>query len=63
MSEHPKTPDAIVGLATLGCSITGVASLIVATFPLFARESLAASVFLTAAALSFGLLADALLRE
>lgn len=63
MSEHRKTMDTVIGLVTLGGSITGVVSLIAALLPLLAGEFLAASVSLTAAAVSFGLLANALLRE
>ena len=63
MSEHRKTLNGMVALATLGSSVTGVVSLIAALFALSAGESVAASVSLTAAAISFGLLANALVRE
>lgn len=62
MSENRGKLDAIIGLAALGSSITGVAGLVVAAFALFSGELLATGVCLIAAALSFGLLASALLR-
>lgn len=63
MSKDRKKLDTIIGLAALGSSITGVASLIAAIFPFFNGESLAVGACLTAAALSFGLLANAAFRE
>jgi hypothetical protein len=63
MREHRRTLDGIMALAILGSSVTGVVSLIAALFALSAGESVAASVSLTAAALSFGLLTNALIRE
>ena len=55
--------DALVGLAPLGCAITGVVSLVGALWPLVSANYVAASVCLAAAALAFGLLVNALLRE
>jgi len=63
MSKDNKKLDTIIGLAALGSSITGVASLIAAIFPLFSGEFIGVGMCLTAAALSFGLLANAVLRE
>ena len=63
MREHRRAVDGIMGLAILGCSLTGVVSLIAALLALFAGEFIAASVSLTGAALAFGLLANALIRE
>jgi hypothetical protein len=47
----------------MGSGITGVASLIVGLVSLFDGDLIAAGVCLIAAALAFGLLANALLRE
>jgi hypothetical protein len=62
MSENRRKLDAFIGLAILGSSITGVAGLILALFALFGGDLLTTGVCLVAAALSFGLLANALLR-
>ena len=62
MSENRRKLDAIIGLATLGSGITGVSGLILALFSLLSGDLLATGVCLVAAALSFGLLANALLR-
>jgi len=58
-----KLADALVGLAALGCAITGVVSLVGALWPLVSADYVAASVCLAAAALAFGLLTNALLRD
>jgi hypothetical protein len=63
MSENRKKLDTIIGLAIVGSGVTGVASLIAALFPFFDRDFVAAGVCLIAAALSFGLLANAVLGE
>lgn len=62
MSEQRKTLDGIIGFITIGGSITGIVSFIVALFPLFRADYAAAGLCLIAAALSFGLLANAVLR-
>jgi hypothetical protein len=62
MSRDRKRLDTIIGLAALGSSITGVVSLIAALFPFFNGEFDAVGLCLIAAALSFGLLANALIR-
>jgi hypothetical protein len=62
VSEQRKKLDGIIGLVTIGSSITGVASFIAALFPLFGADYAAAGLCLIAAALSFGLLANAVLR-
>jgi hypothetical protein len=62
MTNDRRRLDAIIGLAALGSAATGVMSLVVALFPLFSGEFLAAGICLLAAALSFGLLAIAVLR-
>lgn len=63
MSDERKKQDTLVGLAVLGSGITGVASLIVGLVSFFDGEFIAAGVCLIAAALAFGLLANALLSE
>jgi hypothetical protein len=62
MTNDRRRLDAIIGLAALGSAVTGVISLVVALFPFLSGEFLAAGVCLLAAALSFGLLAIAVLR-
>ena len=63
MSDERKRQDTLIGLTIMGSGITGVASLIVALFPLFDGDFVAVGVCLIAAALAFGLLAHALLCE
>ena len=63
MSENRRQLDAIIGLATLGGGIIGVASFVVALIAFLNGDFLAAGVCLIAAALSFGLLANAVLRS
>jgi len=63
MSDEHKRQDTLVGLAILGSGITGVASLIVGFISLSDGDLIAVGVCLIAAALAFGLLANALLRE
>jgi hypothetical protein len=64
MNDDPKITALTIQLATLyGCGITGLASLIMALFPFFNGEFLSAGIYLLAAALSFGLMANAVLRE
>ena len=62
MSQDQQWSNAVIGLATLGSGITGVVSLIMAAFPLFNGDFAAAGLCLIAAALSFGLLANVVLR-
>ena len=62
MSEDRKKLDIVIGLATVGSSVVGVASLIAAILALASGEYLAVGMCLTAAALSLGLLANAVLR-
>jgi hypothetical protein len=63
MSDERKRQDTLIGLTIMGSSITGVASLIVGLFSLFDGDLIAVGVCLIAAALAFGLLANALLCE
>jgi hypothetical protein len=55
--------NTLIGLALIGSSITGAVSLVAALFPLTEGDFSATGIFLFAAALSFGLLANAMLRE
>ncbi len=64
MSDEPKVTALTIQLATLyGGSITGFVSLIMALFPFFNGDFLSAGIYLLAAALSFGLMANAVLHE
>ena len=63
MDDEQKRINTLIGLALVGSGITGVASLVMALFPLFSGDIGAAGLCLIAAALSFGLLANALLRD
>lgn len=62
MKENRSRFNTMIGLATIGSTITGVASLCLALISLFDGDFLAMGTCLIAAALSFGLLANALLR-
>lgn len=53
----------VIGLAMVGCGVTGVASLVAALFPFLSGEFVGAGLCLLAAAVSLGLLANAVLRE
>jgi hypothetical protein len=55
--------EAIVAIAVYGGSITGVISFIVAIILLINDDSLSAAFSFVAAAVSFGLLANALIRD
>ncbi len=64
MNDDPKITVLTIQLVTLyGSGITGFASLIMALFPFFNGEFLSAGIYLLAAALSFGFMANAVLRE
>ena len=63
MSQNQRQLDAIIGLATLGGGIIGVAGFVVALIAFFNGDFLATGVCLIAAALSFGLLTNAVLRN
>ncbi len=64
MIDDPKTTILTIQLIALyGGGITGFASLIMALFPFFNGEFLSAGIYLLAAAVSFGLMANAVLRE
>lgn len=64
MSDDLKITALTIQLVVLyGGGITGFASLIMALFPFFNGDFLSAGIYLLAAALSFGLMANAVLRE
>jgi hypothetical protein len=64
MSNDPKITALTIQLVTLyGGGITGFASLIMVFFPFFNGDFLSAGIYLLAAALSFGLMANAVFRE
>lgn len=63
MTSHKNDAESIAGLAIIGTCITGVASLVAAIFTFLNGDFAAGGICLLAAALSFGLLANAVLRE
>lgn len=63
MSENSRWLDGLIGLASVGAGITGVAGFVVALVALFGGDLVAGGLCLIAAALSFGLLANSLLRQ
>jgi hypothetical protein len=63
MNENHKMLNAMIGLATLGSSVTGIVSFLAAMVTFLSGEFVAAGACLAAAALSFGLLANAVLRK
>ena len=64
MSDEPKITALTIQLVTLyGSGITGFASLIMSLFPFLNGDYFSAGIYLLAAALSFGLMANAVLRE
>jgi hypothetical protein len=64
MSDDRKITALTIQLVTLyGGGITGFISLIMAFFPFFNGDYSSAGICLLAAALSFGLMANAVLRE
>lgn len=60
--KHDKA-NTLVGLVTLGGGLTGIASLVMAGVALMGADYGAVGLCLLASAMSFGLLANALLRE
>jgi len=63
MTSYKNDAASIAGLAIIGTCIIGVASLIAALFAFLNGDFTAVGVCLMAASLSFGLLANAVLRE
>ena len=61
MKDSARGFNALIGLTTIGLTIVGILSFIAAFFPLFSGDFVGAGVFLMASALSFGLLAVAIL--
>jgi hypothetical protein len=62
VSENRRTLDAMIGLATVGSGVTGIASFILALLAFLNADFAAGGTLMLAAALSFGLLANAVLR-
>lgn len=62
MSENRRTLDAMIGLATVGSGVTGIASFILALLAFLNADFAAGGTLMLAAALSLGLLANAVLR-
>lgn len=63
MDQGQNRLNVLIGLALLGASVTGAISLIVALYTFASGDYAAAGICLVAAALSFGLLADAALCD
>jgi hypothetical protein len=63
VSESRKQLNTIIGLATVGGGIIGIAGFVAALVAFFSGDFVATGLCLVAAALSFGLLANAVLRE
>lgn len=62
-NEDWKSGTKIVGLLAFACIIVGIGSIVAALFAFFGGEFVGAGLCLLAAALAFGLLANAVLRE
>lgn len=62
MDDRNKTPRRLAGLAALGSAASGIIALLGALFPLVNGDYAAAGMMLIAAALAFGLLANAVFR-
>ncbi len=62
MSENHKGLNTIIGLVTVGGGVTGVAGFLAALAAFLSGDFVATGVCLIAAALSFGLLANAVFR-
>lgn len=63
MAEQQRKVDNAPGLVALGGGITGIVSLVAAMFPFFSGDYVGAGLCLIAAALAFGLLANAVFRK
>ena len=55
--------SSIIGFVLIAAMVTGIASLVVTVFAFINSEWIAAGISLTSAALTFGLIANALLRR
>jgi hypothetical protein len=63
MEKGRRWVESMVGIAVLGSLLTGVLSLIVGVIALLGDEFVTGGVLFVAAGLSFGLLANAVLRQ
>ncbi len=63
MEKKPNRLEAVLGIVVIASLVTGFSGLLVAVFAFFSAEWVGAGVCLGAAALAFGLVANALLRE
>jgi hypothetical protein len=63
MAEGQMKPEAAAGLALIGAMTTGLAALLLATWLLVRSDGGGAAIALVAAALAFGLAANAVLRN
>ena len=63
MSKDHKTLGSMIGIAVFGGAITGIAGFVVGVGAALVGEPVAAGLALIAAAVSFGMLANAVLRE
>ncbi len=63
MKKNQNWLDTVMGLALLGCSITGAVSMVAALFPFATGDYAAVGLCLIASAVSFGLLTNAVLRH
>lgn len=63
MENNQNRSNTLMGITALGGLITGALALVAALFPFLEGEFGATGLCLIAAALSFGLLANAMLRE
>jgi hypothetical protein len=62
MDNNRNASGTIIGLAAVGSAVIGVVSFIAAFFPFLNGDFLSAGIFMIAAALSFGFLANAVFR-
>jgi hypothetical protein len=63
VSKDHKTLGSMIGIAVFGGAITGIVALVVGIGAAMVGEPVAAGIALVAAALAFGMLANAVLRE
>jgi O-antigen/teichoic acid export membrane protein len=63
MKQTENRITVVVGLSVILCIITGLISLLVTYFAFFGADWTGAGISLIAAALAFGLLSNALLRD
>ena len=63
MRNRRDPANTLIGITIAGGTVTGFASLIMALFPFINGDFIGTGICLAAAALSFGLLANAILRD